>query len=59
MPQQLSLLEDLAPPPQVWERLTDEQRATVIDTMARVIRHAALPMAPAATDTDTPEKPHA
>ena len=43
MPEQLNLLDRPAPEPQVWERLNDDQRTTVIDTMARVIRKAAGP----------------
>ncbi len=44
MPQQLNLLDGPAPESPVWERLNQEQRTTVIDTMARVIRKAAVPM---------------
>ena len=54
MPQQLNLLEDPIPDPQVWDQLTPEQRITVIDTMARIIRKAVVP--PAATPTAQPEK---
>ena len=45
VPQQLNLLDGPAPEPRVWERLNEEQRTTVIDTMARVIRKAAAPLA--------------
>lgn len=44
MPQQLNFLDGPAPEPAVWERLNEEQRTTVIDTIARVIRKAAVPM---------------
>jgi hypothetical protein len=37
------LLDRPAPQPDVWERLNDEQRTTVIDTMARVIGKAVVP----------------
>lgn len=43
MPQQLNLLNRPALEPGIWERLNDEQRATVIDTIARVIGKAAVP----------------
>lgn len=43
MPHQLNLLDPPAPRPDVWERLNDEQRTTVIDTMARVIGKAVVP----------------
>ena len=56
MPQQLNLLDRPAPEPRVWERLNDEQRTTVIDTMARVIGKAAVP--PTNTTTDHQEKTH-
>jgi hypothetical protein len=56
VPQQLNLLDRPAPEPRVWERLNDEQRTTVIDTMARVIGTAAVP--PTNTTTDHQEKLH-
>ena len=56
MPQQLSFLDRPAPEPHVWERLNDEERTTVIDTMARVIRKAAVPTPN--TTTDKQEKIH-
>ena len=38
MPHQLNLLDGRpAPQPDVWDRLNDDQRTTVIDTIARVI----------------------
>ena len=43
MPHQLNGLDRPAPRPDVWERLNDEQRTTVIDTMARVIGKAVVP----------------
>jgi len=43
VPQQLNLLNRPALEPGIWERLNDEQRATVIDTIARVIGKAAVP----------------
>jgi hypothetical protein len=44
VPHQLNLLDRRpAPQPDVWERLNDEQRTTVIDTMARVIGKAVVP----------------
>jgi hypothetical protein len=54
VPQQLNLLGDPIPDPLVWDQLTTEQRITVIDTMARIIRKAVVP--PAATTTAQPEK---
>ena len=54
MPQQLNFLDRPAPEPQVWEQLNDEQRTIVIDTMARIIRKAAVPTTHAMTDQ--PEK---
>ena len=56
MPQQLNFLDRPAPEPHVWERLNDEQRTTVIDTMARVIRKAAVPLTTVTTDEQ--EKKH-
>ena len=56
MPQQLNFLDRPAPEPHVWERLNDEQRTTVIDTMARVIRKAAVPLTKVTTDEQ--EKKH-
>jgi hypothetical protein len=50
VPHQLSLLDGPAPEPLVWERLTDEQRATVIDTMARLIGKATAPTTTTTTD---------
>lgn len=52
MPQQLSLLESPAPESPVWEGLNEEQRTTVIDTMARVMRKAAAAMTHV---TDSPD----
>jgi hypothetical protein len=43
VPHQLNFLDRPAPQPEVWERLNDEQRTTVIDTMARVMGKAAVP----------------
>ena len=43
MPHQLNLLDRPAPQPDVWDRLNDAQRTTVIDTMARVIGKAVVP----------------
>lgn len=48
MPHQLNLLDRPTPQPDVWDRLNDAQRATVVDTMARVIGKAVVP-APATT----------
>ena len=56
MPQQLNFLDGPAPEPHVWERLNEEQRTTVIDTMARVIRKAAVPMTNVTPDEQ--EKTH-
>ena len=56
MPQQLNFLDGPAPAPHVWERLNEEQRTTVIDTMARVIRKAAVPMTNVTQDEQ--EKTH-
>ena len=56
VPQQLNLLDRPAPEPHVWERLNEEQRTTVIDTMARVIRKAAVPLTKVTTDEQ--EKRH-
>ncbi len=50
MPHQLNFLDGPAPDSPVWEQLIDEQRTTVIDTMARVIRKAAVPTTTATTD---------
>jgi hypothetical protein len=51
------LLDRPTPSPDVWDRLDDAQRTTVIDTMARVIGKAVVPT------TKTPnahkEKSHA
>jgi hypothetical protein len=44
VPQQLNFLDPPTLEPAVWERLNEQQRTTVIDTMARVIRKAAVPM---------------
>jgi hypothetical protein len=52
VPQQLNLLDDPAPESRVWERLNDEQRTTVIDTMARVIGKAAVPTTNTTTDDE-------
>lgn len=57
MPQQLNFLDRPAPQPRVWERLNEEQRTTVIDTMARVIRKAAVLMTNVTPDEQ--EKTHA
>jgi hypothetical protein len=54
VPQQLNLLDDPSPDSQVWRQLTAEQRTTVIDTMARIIRKAVVPAT--ATTTVQPEK---
>ena len=44
MPHQLNLLDGRpAPQPDVWDRLNDDQRTTVIDTIARVISKAVVP----------------
>ena len=56
MPQQLNFLDRPAPEPHVWERLNEEQRTTVIDTMARVIHKAAVPLTKVTTDEQ--EKKH-
>ena len=56
MPHQLNLLDRPAPQPDVWDRLNDAQRTTVIDTMARVIGKAAVPTTKTTTDQ---EKSHA
>ena len=56
MPQQLNFLDRPAPERHVWERLNEEQRTTVIDTMARVIRKAAVPLTKVTTDEQ--EKKH-
>jgi hypothetical protein len=56
VPQQLNLLDRPAPEPRVWERLTDEQRAPVIDTMARLIGKATVPTT--TTTTDHQEETH-
>lgn len=56
MPQQLNLLDGPAPEPHVWERLNEEQRTTVIDTMARVIGKAVVPMTDVTPDDQ--EKKH-
>lgn len=45
MPHQLNWLDRPAPPPDVWDRLNDVQRTTVIDIMARVIGKAVVPTA--------------
>jgi hypothetical protein len=52
-PQQLNLLDDPSPDSQVWQQLTAEQRSTVIETIARIIRKAVMP--PTATTTVLPE----
>lgn len=57
MPQQLNFLDRPAPEPAVWERLNDEQRTTVIDTIARVIGKAALPTSNTTRDNQE-EKSH-
>jgi hypothetical protein len=54
VPHQLNLLDDPVPDPQVWDQLTAEQRITVVDTIARVIRKAVVPRT--ATSTAHPEK---
>jgi hypothetical protein len=53
VPHQLNLLDDPTPDSPIWHHLTAEQRTTVIDTMARLIRKAVVP--PTATPT-APEK---
>jgi len=45
VPHQLNLLDRPAPQPDVWDRLNDAQRTTVIDTVARVIGKAVVPTA--------------
>ena len=50
MPHQLNWLDRPAPPPDVWDRLNDAQRTTVIDTMARIIRKAVVPTTIATMD---------
>ena len=59
MPHQLNFLDRPAAQPDVWDRLNDEQRTTVIDTMARVIGKAVVPTTntPAATQ-ENQEKSH-
>lgn len=54
MPHQLHLLADPVPDPQVWDQLTPEQRITVVDSIARIIRKAVMP--PTATPTAHAEK---
>jgi hypothetical protein len=56
VPDQLNLLDRSAPQPDVWNRLNDEQRTIVIDTMARVIGKAVVPTTIATTDNQ--EKSH-
>ena len=51
MPHQLNLLDRPTPSPDVWDRLDDAQRTTVIDTIARVIGKAVVPT------TKTPAAP--
>jgi hypothetical protein len=46
VPHQLNWLDRPAPQPDVWDRLNDAQRTTVIDTMARVIGKAVVPTKP-------------
>jgi hypothetical protein len=53
---QLNLLDRPAPQPDVWDRLNDAQRTTVIDTMARVIGKAVVPTTE--TTTEHQEKSH-
>jgi hypothetical protein len=43
VPHQLNLLDRPALQSDIWGRLNDEQRSTVIDTMARVIGKAVVP----------------
>ncbi len=50
MPHQLNFLDGPIPEPHVWEQLTDEQRTTVIDSMARIMRKAVVPTTTATTD---------
>lgn len=57
MPHQLNLLDRPAPSPDVWDRLDDAQRTTVIDTMARVIGKAVVPTTK--TPNEHEEKSHA
>jgi hypothetical protein len=56
VPQQLNFLDRPAPKAQLWERLNEEQRATVIDIIARVIGKAVRPAKD--TTTDNQEKIH-
>ena len=56
MPHQLNWLDRPAPQSDVWDRLNDAQRTTVIDTMARVIGKAVLPTPK--TTSEHPEKNH-
>lgn len=57
MPHQLNLLDRPAPRPDVWDRLDDAQRTTVVDTMARVIGKAVVP--PPTTTNEDEEQSHA
>jgi hypothetical protein len=57
VPHQLNLLDRPAPSPDVWDRLDDAQRTTVIDTMARVIGKAVVPTTK--TPNEHEEKSHA
>jgi len=56
VPHQLNWLDRPAPPPDVWDRLNDAQRTTVIDTVARVIGKAVVPMPKTASEHQ--EKSH-
>jgi len=51
------LLDCPAPQPDVWDRLNDAQRTTVIDTVARVIGKAVV--STTKTTTEHQEKSHA
>jgi hypothetical protein len=57
VPHQLNLLDRPAPRPDVWDRLDDAQRTTVVDTMARVIGKAVVP--PPTTTNEDEEQSHA
>jgi hypothetical protein len=56
VPQQLNFLDRPAPEPQVWKPLTAEQRTTVIDALARIIRKAVVPPTTTAPTAQPREK---